>query len=114
MSRKFFQKKQQTSQRPPIPPLPTNTTPINLRPRGKAGASTRLNDGQRDPNRHFSEKLRGKIFARDGHQCKNCGSSENLEADHIVPHSKGGRTNMDNAMTLCKKCNNEKSDTYEE
>jgi hypothetical protein len=32
----------------------------------------------------------------------------NLEADHIIPVSKGGETIMTNLQTLCKKCNRKK------
>ena len=33
---------------------------------------------------------------------------EEMEGDHIIPWSKGGRTVEDNLQMLCKKCNNDK------
>lgn len=56
------------------------------------------------------EKLRNKIFERDGHKCAKCGSADNLELDHIIPFSKGGRTIEDNLQALCKTCNLRKRD----
>jgi len=50
---------------------------------------------------------------RDGFQCVKCGASgkdANLEVDHIIPISKGGKSTMDNLETLCFKCNRGKSD----
>lgn len=33
-----------------------------------------------------------------------------MDGDHIVPWSQGGRTVDENLQMLCKKCNNAKSD----
>lgn len=59
-----------------------------------------------------SNKMRFEIFERDGYRCKNCGSRNNLEIDHIIPISKGGKSTYDNLQTLCHNCNyNKGSDT---
>ncbi|MEE1189899.1 MAG: HNH endonuclease signature motif containing protein [Bacteroidales bacterium] len=45
--------------------------------------------------------------------CVKCGkhfSFEEMEADHILPWSKGGKTDKDNCQMLCKQCNRRKSD----
>ena len=39
-----------------------------------------------------------------------CGSNENLEFDHIVPFSRGGKTTYRNLQLLCQKHNRMKSD----
>lgn len=54
-----------------------------------------------------SNELRQEIFERDGYTCVNCGSTEkeSLEIDHIMPISKGGKTEPDNLQTLCRNCN---------
>ena len=52
-----------------------------------------------------------------GHKCpicvKNGTNTEyafaDMQGDHIVPWSKGGRTVEDNLQMLCSRCNNEKS-----
>ena len=62
-----------------------------------------------DKLRDFTESQRRQIFARDNHKCVECGSEENLEADHILPWSKGGKTHIDNGQTLCEYHNRSKS-----
>lgn len=52
---------------------------------------------------------RENIFARDGHACTYCGSTDNLTLDHIVPRCKGGaRWDSDNVTTCCRACNQAK------
>lgn len=64
----------------------------------------------------MTKKLRESIKARDNFTCCNCGNSTHvepnllLEIDHIIPMSKGGRTEEDNLQTLCWKCNRSKGD----
>lgn len=57
--------------------------------------------------------MRFAIFRRDGERCKRCGSRHNLEIDHIVPISKGGKSTYDNLQTLCHSCNMEKGTDIE-
>lgn len=45
------------------------------------------------------------VFARDGRQCAQCGTDEDLQIDHIVPLAHGGSNNMDNLQVLCGPCN---------
>jgi 5-methylcytosine-specific restriction endonuclease McrA len=42
--------------------------------------------------------------------CFICGSRERIEADHIIPISKGGRHSVGNLLALCRNCNAKKSD----
>lgn len=61
-----------------------------------------------------SNKMRFSIYERDGYRCRKCGISDrhaNLEIDHIIPISKGGKSTYDNLQTLCHKCNVEKGDS---
>jgi CRISPR/Cas system Type II protein with McrA/HNH and RuvC-like nuclease domain len=55
-----------------------------------------------------SNKLRLKIYQRDGERCVKCGGKTNLEIDHIIPISKGGESTIENLQTLCHYCNTKK------
>ena len=66
-----------------------------------------------DPQRDFNKKQRQEIFAKNDYKCVKCGAEERLEADHIEPWEKGGRTDVSNGQTLCKPCNGSKSNNYE-
>lgn len=66
--------------------------------------------------RSFSTKQKLIAYERQGHKCPICMSHgvnkeyefDEMEGDHIIPWSQGGRTTDDNLQMLCKKCNNEK------
>ncbi len=53
---------------------------------------------------------RQNIFKRDGNKCVYCGHHKDLTLDHVMPKSRGGKTNWDNLVTACKKCNSRKGD----
>jgi 5-methylcytosine-specific restriction endonuclease McrA len=53
----------------------------------------------------FSKK---NIFVRDQFKCAYCGDNKELTVDHVIPASRGGKTNFDNCITACKPCNNKK------
>ena len=38
-------------------------------------------------------------------KCAFCGSTKNLQVDHIIPYSKGGAHDESNFQCLCQKCN---------
>ena len=64
-----------------------------------------------------SLRLRFQVMQRDCFRCVNCGRSPAthrglvLHLDHVVPFSKGGRTEMANLRTVCVDCNLSKGDT---
>ena len=64
----------------------------------------------------MTKDLREAIKQRDNYTCQICGNSVLkepnllLEVDHIIPVSKGGKTEADNLQTLCWRCNRSKSD----
>lgn len=67
------------------------------------------------PSRDYGDvdwpKLRMQVFKRDDFTCVYCGQrGGELNADHVVPHSRGGMTLLDNLVTACRECNLEKSD----
>lgn len=60
-------------------------------------------------SRYISATTKKIVYTRDGGICKCCGSSLNLEYDHIVPFSCGGQSTVSNIQLLCQKCNRSKS-----
>jgi len=60
-----------------------------------------------------TNKVRFAVYQKYNHRCAKCGSTKNLEIDHIFPISKGGKSNFDNLQVLCHECNLKKSNTIE-
>jgi 5-methylcytosine-specific restriction enzyme A len=57
------------------------------------------------------QRLRWRIFDRDGYRCRHCGASgadTDLTIDHIQPVSRGGTNAESNLQTLCRSCNSRK------
>ena len=51
---------------------------------------------------------RFNVFLRDKFSCQYCGSGYELTFDHLLPRSRGGKTNWDNVVTACSNCNVQK------
>ncbi len=63
--------------------------------------------------RKFSAKVKRAVYERQDGICAKCGGHfdlKQMEADHITPWSKGGKTEIGNCQMLCKNCNRRKSD----
>lgn len=73
----------------------------------------------RPPVRTIPVGLRYDVLRRDSFKCVICGASPatdplcKLHVDHIVPFSRGGRTDEGNLRTLCSHCNLGKRDKVE-
>ena len=50
------------------------------------------------------------VFVRDNFTCQYCGSRTELTIDHVIPVSKGGKSDFENCTTSCRPCNNIKND----
>lgn len=67
-------------------------------------------------NRYISIPYKGvvltrhNVFKRDNFECQYCGVDKDLTLDHLIPRSKGGKTNWTNLVTACKTCNTKKGD----
>lgn len=74
--------------------------------------------------RAFSESIKRAVYEKQGGVCANSDGHikgvkcpheneklelEQMEADHIIPWSKGGKTEKENCQMLCAKCNRAKS-----
>jgi 5-methylcytosine-specific restriction endonuclease McrA len=54
---------------------------------------------------------RRNIYMRDHYTCQYCGvkpPKEELTIDHILPRSRGGRSNWENVVLACQSCNSRK------
>lgn len=82
------------TRRPPIVYVPRVLTPLE-----RMRAQFKTCAGRRD--------LRAGI--EDGrHVCAYCGSTDELQVDHIVPLKHGGTNDRSNLQVLCRSCNNAK------
>jgi hypothetical protein len=61
-------------------------------------------DGQRLPSADW-HVVRSIVMERDRYACTYCGSDKQLEADHILPLSRGGSNDFVNLATACRSCN---------
>lgn len=64
--------------------------------------------------RRFSEAMKRTAYEKQNGVCPICKESyqfADMEGDHIVPWSRGGRTTAGNCQMLCRDCNRMKSDS---
>lgn len=50
------------------------------------------------------------MWQRYGGRCAECGASDYLELDGVIPRAKGGSNSDANVQWLCRCCNLKKSD----
>ncbi len=63
--------------------------------------------------RTFTDKQKRQAYEKQEGICTKCGQHfelKEMEADHITPWSKGGKTTIANLQMLCKQCNRTKTD----
>lgn len=64
-----------------------------------------------DHNRMIPTSVKLEVWKRDKGKCIECGSSDNLHFDHILPFAKGGTSlKAENIQLLCARHNLQKSD----
>jgi len=61
-------------------------------------------------SRLIPRSVKQAVFIRDGGKCVECGSSDNLHFNHILPYSKGGTSHSaENVQIMCARHNLSKS-----
>jgi 5-methylcytosine-specific restriction endonuclease McrA len=70
--------------------------------------SPRLRIRSEEDHAHISYDTRLFVWKRDGGACRHCGSTTNLQFDHVIPRSRGGSGEAVNVELLCGSCNNRK------
>lgn len=65
--------------------------------------------------RNFNTRQRTALFLLAQGRCFRCNEplAPSFHADHILPFSKGGATEVQNGQALCPTCNLKKSDKIE-
>ena len=61
--------------------------------------------------RKFLDRDKRTAYEKQKGVCPICGNHfdiKDMEADHIIPWSKGGKTVADNCQMLCRVCNRDK------
>ena len=53
----------------------------------------------------YCRDVRKRLISKNS-KCANCGNTENLQIDHIISVSCGGKNQHSNIQILCSKCNN--------
>jgi len=68
------------------------------------------------PRTSFPPATRRRVLNRDG-CCQQCGSTDHLEVDHVVPYAEAMRAGWpieaidseDNGQALCRRCHSQKT-----
>lgn len=70
----------------------------------------------RDPQRRFDANQRRLLLAYAGNRCEHltlwvfrCTQTRYLQADHVMPWSRGGQTTIENGQMLCRRHNSRKT-----
>lgn len=70
----------------------------------------------REIERNIKKVTMLKVFRRDNQVCQICNKNipiEDIHYDHIIPWSKGGRSDEKNIRLLCSECNLKRGNSYE-
>jgi len=81
----------------------------------EASSEFQLNStSQLEHTRVIPTSVKLEVWKRDQGRCRECGSTDNLHFDHIIPYSKGGSSlTAENIQLLCARHNFMKHDLIE-
>jgi 5-methylcytosine-specific restriction endonuclease McrA len=109
----YVNKEEAQAGRRATPDATQSTSPPTHEP--PACHEIRFREKVRRTSRKPSLRLRFRVMRRDNFKCRQCGRSPAvepgvvLEVDHIKCWAEGNETVMENLQTLCKSCNQGKS-----
>ena len=68
--------------------------------------------GKEEKQMNPTDTDKKRKYAEQNHKCNYCGKEckdvKDMQGDHIIPWSKGGKTTYNNLQMLCIKCNQAK------
>lgn len=67
--------------------------------------SVEKKEDEKKARKALTNDIMSEVWARDGGACVECGSTEDLQFDHMIPYSKGGSSTVENLRILCQFCN---------
>ena len=76
--------------------------------RAHAALAGEVAERRREP---IPRAVRLAVFERDGGRCAECGSSFDIQYDHVIPLALGGANTVENLQILCAPCNQAKGAT---
>lgn len=80
----------------------------------EATPTTDRRENELEQNRLIPTPVKLQVWKRDGGRCVECGSTDNLHFDHIIPYSRGGSSLVaENIQLLCARHNLAKHDRIE-
>jgi 5-methylcytosine-specific restriction endonuclease McrA len=56
-------------------------------------------------SRYISVSVKNQVWKRDQGKCQQCEGRSNLQYEHILPFSRGGKSSFENLKLLCSSCN---------
>ena len=80
------------------------------------GESITETSEKRRRGRYISFKTKVRVVRRDNYTCQECSKhlrDDEVEFDHIIPHSKGGSSEEHNIRLTCYDCNRDKLDNVQ-
>jgi HNH endonuclease len=90
---------------PAVPSTNRTMTPPGYEPAEPLANRTPLGEYN---TRIIPQDVRIAVAARDLGRCRQCGSIEDLQYDHVIPWSRGGANTVNNVQLLCGNCNRRK------
>lgn len=81
-----------------------------------AESFTETKEGRRH-SRYIPRDIMVKVVRRDGQICQRCLKpvrDDEIEFDHLIPHSKGGPVSAENLRVVCRRCNRGRRDSLRE
>jgi Holliday junction DNA helicase RuvB len=87
-------------------PVPIEGAGTSLSESVRCDAGARNEDGHDHRARDVKTpaSMRARVLRRDGHRCRSCRSRRSLMVHHVEFRSHGGRTHVQNLLTLCSRC----------